>query len=274
MKNTRNLLTIAFLTLMSMFYSALATTNDAPLIYGYKVTAKIAQPRDNFVQGLQIVDDHLYVSTGRYGKSRLLRYRITEGELQLDSGKQVDDRLFAEGLTILDEKIYQLTWKSRIALIYNRADLKGLQWFKIPGEGWGITNNGEKLIYSDGSHRLHFLSPQTLTIDHSIDVTENGKTVDRLNELEWIDGQIWANVWGSNKIVIIDPDSGFISASIELAGLLPDNERRAGTDVLNGIAVNPADSSVWVTGKNWPWLYQIELVPARTHLEETNYVQQ
>ena len=104
-------------------------------------------------------------------------------------------------------------------------------------------------------------------------MTENGKNVDRLNELEWIDGRIWANVWASNRIVIIDPDSGFVSASIDLAGLLPDNERRADTDVLNGIAVNPADSSVWVTGKNWPWLYQIELVPPKTHLEETNYVQ-
>jgi glutamine cyclotransferase len=273
MKNTRSLAAVAFLTLMSILHSPLATTSDAPLTYGYKVTAKIAQPRDNFVQGLQIVDDHLYVSTGQYGRSRLLRYRMTDEELQLDTGKQLDARLFAEGLTILDGKIYQLTWKSRMAFIYNQVDLKGLQWFKIPGEGWGITNNGEKLIYSDGSHQLHFLSPQTLTIDHSIDVTENGKIVDRLNELEWINGRIWANVWASNKIVIIDPDSGFVSASIDLAGLLPDNERRADTDVLNGIAVNPADSSVWVTGKNWPWLYQIELVPPQTHLEETNYVQ-
>ena len=241
--------------------SAVASASDAPAIYGYKVTATMAQSRDNFVQGLQIVDDQLYVSTGQYGKSRLLRYHMNDGELKLDVGKQLDKRLFGEGLTVLNEKIYQLTWKSRIALIYNKADLKGLQWFRITGQGWGITNNGVDLIYSDGSHLLRFISPQNLKTSHSIAVTENGKPVERLNELEWVDGKIWANIWASNRIVIIDPGSGIVTGSIDLRGLLPDNERRPGTDVLNGIAANPADGSIWVTGKNWPWLYQIELVP-------------
>ncbi len=143
----------------------------------------------------------------------------------------------------------------------SKADLKGHKWFRIAGEGWGITNNGKTLIYSDGSDKLHFLSPETLQVSHSISVTENGKKVDRLNELEWIDEKIWANIWTSNRIVIIDPSSGVISASIDLQGLLPDNERRPDTDVLNGIALDPADGTIWVTGKHWPWLYQIEPVP-------------
>jgi len=232
---------------------------NAQQVHAYKVTGTMAQARENFVQGLQIVDKHLYVSTGQYGKSRLLRYNMADGTL--DSEKELDPRLFAEGLTVLDDKIYQLTWKSRIALIYNKADLKGHKWFRIPGEGWGITNNGEEIIYSDGSDKLHFLSPRTLQIDRSITVTENGEKVDRLNELEWIDGHIWANIWTSDRIVIIDPHSGNVTASVDLKGLLPDNERRPGTDVLNGIAQDPADGTIWVTGKHWPWIYQIELVP-------------
>ncbi len=227
--------------------------------HGYKVVGSMEQPRENFVQGLQIVDGHLYVSTGQYGKSRLLRYNMSDGTL--DGGKQLDARLFGEGLTVLNDKIYQLTWRSRIALVYNKADMKGYKWFRIAGEGWGITNNGKDLIYSDGSHRLYFLSPDTLTLLHSIDVTEDGKNVEKLNELEWIDGNIWANIWTSDRVVVIDPENGHVIASIDLSGLLPDNERRTDTNVLNGIAQNPADGSIWVTGKYWPKLFQIEVVP-------------
>lgn len=228
-------------------------------VHGYKVTASMAQPRENFVQGLQIVDDKLYVSTGRYGESQLLRYNMTDGALE--AGKQLDPRLFGEGLTVMGDKVYQLTWRSRIAFVYNKADLKGFKWFRIPGEGWGITNNGTQLIYSDGSDQLYFLSPETLQLSHSISVTEGGQALHRLNELEWVDGKVWANIWATDRIVIIDPNTGAVSASIDLHGLLPDNERRDDTDVLNGIAHNPADNTIWVTGKRWPWLYQIEIVP-------------
>lgn len=231
----------------------------AQAIHGYKVIDSMDQPRENFVQGLQIVDNHLYVSTGQYGKSRLLRYKMSDGTLQ--GGKQLDAGLFGEGLTVLNDKIYQLTWKSRIALVYNKDDMKGYKWFRIAGEGWGITNNGKDLIYSDGSHRLYFLSADTLTPFHSLEVTEDAKKVEKLNELEWIDGKIWANIWGSDRIVIIDPVTGHVTASIDLSGLLPDNERRTDTNVLNGIAQNPADGSIWVTGKYWPKLFQIEVVP-------------
>jgi glutamine cyclotransferase len=237
---------------------ALASQADIP-IYGYKITGKIPQPRENFVQGLQIVDGHLYMSTGNYGQSKLRRYRLSDGALQ--SERRVDNRLFAEGLAVLGERIYQLTWKSRLVLVYNKANLQGLEYFRIPGQGWGLTTDGQSLIYSDGSHQLHYLSPETKNITHSISVTENGRPIRQINELEWIDGQIWANIWQTDRIVMIDPKSGAVSAVINLQGLLPIEERQAGTDVLNGIAWNPDDGSVWVTGKRWPWIYQIELIP-------------
>lgn len=242
--------------------STLATNATAePSQHGYKVVGSMAQSRENFVQGLQIVDEYLYVGTGHYGKSRLLRYNMKDGAL--DQARSVDARLFGEGVTVLGDKVYQLTWRSGLALIYNKADLSPNKWFPVAGEGWGITNNGKELIYSDGSSRLFFLSPETLTVTRSIEVKENGDPLVKLNELEWVDGEIWANIWTSNRIVIINPTDGMVSASVDLTGLLPHNERRPDTDVLNGIAHNPADDSIWVTGKRWPWLYQIELVPPR-----------
>ena len=134
--------------------------------------------------------------------------------------------------------------------------------------GWGITHNETRLIYSDGSHLLHFLDPTTKTIERSLAVTENGQPVIRLNELEWVEGNIWANVWGTDRIVIIDPDNGEVSGSINLSGLLPLAAREPGTDVLNGIARNPANGDIWVTGKRWPYLYRIELVPLETTIQQ------
>ena len=227
--------------------------------YDYRVIAQKPQPRDNFVQGLEIRDGFLYVSTGTYGGSRLLRYRFADGGL--DSARKVDPRIFAEGLTVLGDKLYQLTWRNRMMLIYHRKDLRPDHWLPIDGEGWGLTNNGVELIYSDGSAKLYFMAPDTAKVLRSINVTERGKPLSQLNELEWVEGKIWANVWRSDRIVIIDPDTGQVTASIALQGLLPDSQRQSGTDVLNGIARDPADGSIWVTGKRWPWLYQIELIP-------------
>lgn len=227
----------------------------------YRVTVvdRKPQPRENFVQGLEIVDGYLYVSAGNYGESRLLRYHFDDG--RLDVVRHLDARLFAEGLTVLGDAVYQLTWRNAAMLVYRKSDLQFQRALPLPGEGWGLTNNGVELIYSDGSEQLHFAAPDTAQILRSITVTENGRPVQRLNELEWIDGRIWANIWQSNRIVIIDPGSGEVTASIDLTGLLPPADYRPGTDVLNGIARDPADGAVWVTGKRWPWLYRIELKP-------------
>lgn len=238
--------------------SGLSQAGDTIPQYGYRVTAKLPQPRENFVQGLQILDGQIYVSTGLRGQSRLLRYRLSDGSL-ID-GRPVDSRLFAEGLTVLGQRIYQLTWTSGYVLVYNKSDLQGIEYFRIPGQGWGLTHNGKDLIYSDGSHRLHYLSPQSKTITHSIEVMENGLPVPALNELEWIDGQIWANVFKTDRIVVINPTTGEVTASINLHGLFPAEQRGELQDFLNGIAQNPDDKSIWVTGKRWPWIYQIELL--------------
>jgi len=232
----------------------------APTEYGYRVVDKKPQGRDIFVQGLQILDGELYVSAGGYGKSRVLRYDFADGTLETE--RRLDPRLWAEGLTVLKDRVYLLTWRSRNLFILNREDLQILSRMIIPGEGWGLTSDGSELVYTDGSDRLFFLSPAEHRITRAVQVTEDGRPVTRLNELEWIDGRIWANVWQTDRIVIIDPQTGVVEAAIDLDGLLPFAERRPDTDVLNGIARNPEDGGLWVTGKNWPWLYRIELIPA------------
>ncbi|MFV0278623.1 MAG: glutaminyl-peptide cyclotransferase [Parahaliea sp.] len=226
---------------------------------GYRVLERLPQSRDNFVQGLQIVDDRLYVSAGGYGESRLLRYRLPGGELE--ASRKLNARLFAEGLTVVDDKIYQLTWRARLLLVYHRDSLAPSHILRLPGQGWGITWDGRQLIYSDGSDRLFFMDRDSGRITRALPVRAAGKPVPRLNELEWIDGKIWANVWQSDDIVIFDPDSGEVTARLDLSGLLPESERQPGTDVLNGIAHNPRDGAIWVTGKRWPWLYRVEPLP-------------
>lgn len=231
--------------------------------YGYRVIDSKPASRDNYVQGLEIVDGQLYVSTGLHGQSRLRRYDFASGELLQQ--RRLNARLFAEGLTVFGDTIYQLTYRSRMMLVWDKANLELQRWFPIPGEGWGLTHDGEQLIYGDGSEYLYFLEPESGRIVHSLRVTENGRPVTHLNELEWIDGKVWANVWQQDRIVVIDPDSGEVTANIDLRGLLPAAEQRrvtdATNDVLNGIARDPATGNIWVTGKRWPKLYHIELVP-------------
>lgn len=227
--------------------------------YSVRVIDQKPQARENFVQGLEILDGYLYVSTGNYGQSRLLRYDFADG--RLDLARNLDERIFGEGLTVLGDNIYQLTWQNRAMLVYRKSDLLLQLTLPIEGEGWGLTNNGTDLIYSDGSAMLHFMSPDTAQILRTITVTEKGQPVRLLNELEWVGGTIWANIWQSDRIVMINPLSGEVTATIDLRGLLPPGEYRRGTDVLNGIARNPSDGAIWVTGKRWPWLYRIELVP-------------
>lgn len=225
--------------------------------YGIRVVSKKPQSREHFVQGLEIHDNTLYMSTGQYGKSHLLRYEFSSGKLL--GGRKLSDRLFAEGLTVMGDYVYQLTWRSRALIVYDKEALTPQRWLQLPGEGWGMTNNGVSLIFSDGSANLQFMAPSSGKLLGTLTVTENGKPLTKLNELEWIKGKIFANVWQTNRIVTIDPDSGVVEGSIDLTGLLPTTERKPGTDVLNGIAYDLSSDSIWVTGKRWPWLYEIEL---------------
>ncbi len=227
--------------------------------YGYEIVNSYPHSTRNFTQGLELLEDTVYESTGQYGKSRLLKYRLNNGSILKE--KKLSRRHFGEGLTILDSKIYQLTWKSGNLFVYDQHSLEKLRKLKVRGEGWGLTNNGKQLIYSNGSADLHFISPQDGQQQKTVTVTDNGSPVKGLNELEWIDNTIYANIWHSNDIIIIDPASGKLLARVDLSKLLPRPLRTWNSGVLNGIAYHKQRKNLLVTGKNWPVLYEIRLIP-------------
>lgn len=230
--------------------------------YDYKVEERQAQPRNYFVQGLEYNGDSLLIGTGGYGQSTLYRIKPDTGDVL--NSVNIHPRLFGEGITALGDRVYQLTWRARTGFIYALSDFKPIARFRLNSEGWGLCNNGRELILSDGSHRLYRLDPNRLSTTGVITVTENGKPLRHLNELEWIDGKIWANVWMTDDLVIIDPSSGEVEGRVHLTGLLSIMERQADTDVLNGIAWDAANKALWVTGKNWPWRYRIRIIPKTT----------
>ena len=160
----------------------------------------------------------------------------------------------------MGQQLYQLTWRAGKALVFDVSNLQLLKHFDYPGQGWGLCNNGEQLIMSNGSDQLQFINPRDFSTVKTIAVTEQGKPLHKLNELEWVEGYIFANIWQSNRIVIIEPDSGQVLSSINLNGLLPEELRSADTDVLNGIAYDAKQQRLLVTGKNWPRLYHIQLL--------------
>ncbi|MGB1140239.1 MAG: glutaminyl-peptide cyclotransferase [Halioglobus sp.] len=243
------------LALSSLLLAACSLAHGGSL--AYEVVERKPLSRDYFTQGLEFVDGDLLLSSGLYGKSLLVR--LDADDLSVKDQHKLDRRIFAEGLTVLGDEVFQLTWRNRAMLVYQLDDFQPRRIMKISGEGWGLTNDGESLIYSDGSHNLFFISPASGEVTQTLPVTDNGAPVARLNELEWIAGEVWANVWGTDRIVIINPDTGKVRASLDLDGLLPVSERRMGTDVLNGIAHDKRDGAIWITGKRWPWLYRIEV---------------
>ena len=230
------------------------------LNYGISVADRRPHSRRDFTQGLEIHNNKLYQGTGRYGQSRLQVFDFTSGKLVRE--RRLPGHWFGEGITLLDEHIYQLTWRAGILQVYSREDLEPQRQISLPGEGWGLTNNGQHLIYSDGSSSLHFLTPGGKRL-HSIEVRYQGRPVPRLNELEWAHGYLLANIWAKDWIIMINSLNGEVFGRIDLAGLLPRHEQRPGTDILNGIALDRRTGKLWVTGKNWPWIYQVDLVPRK-----------
>lgn len=224
----------------------------------YKIEVVNAYPHDtkSYTQGLFWHDGSLYESTGLNGKS-------TFRKVDLQSGKALtklpfNKKYFVEGSVMLGDKLYILTWTNKVIFIYDADTLEYRSTYSYPREGWGLTTDGKSLISSDGSSRIYFLTPE-LKFERSINVTLNGRAVRFLNELEWIDGRIWANVYTSDTIVIINPDTGVVEATVDCEGLLPERLRTSDTDVLNGIAVD-SEGRIFLTGKNWPELYEVKLV--------------
>jgi glutamine cyclotransferase len=230
---------------------------QAEPIYEPVVVRQLPHGRQDFTQGLEIQDGKLYQGTGGYGSSELQVFDLADGKLL--QRQALPRQLFGEGITLLQDKLVQLTWRAGIARVYQRPELQLVQEFPLPGQGWGLTNDGRHLIYSDGSAQLHFLAANSWQHQRSITVRYQGQPVRYLNELEWTPDYILANVWQSDWILMINAVSGNVVGRIDLRGLLSADQRRPGTDVLNGIARDPDTGALWVTGKNWPWLYQIEL---------------
>ena len=227
--------------------------------YTIEVVKEYTHDTGAYTQGLFFHEGRLYESTGQYGESSMRKVDLQTGRVQrkLDFSR----KYFAEGSVILGDKLYILTWTNKVAFVYDAATLEYRQSYSYPREGWGLTTDGRQLIASDGSSRIYFLN-HNFKLQKTINVVLNGRPVRYLNELEWIDGKIWANVYTTDLIVIIDPKSGEVEATVNCGGLLPDKLRKPDTDVLNGIAVD-AEGRIYLTGKNWPRLYEIKLVPVK-----------
>jgi len=219
-----------------------------------------AYPHDPvaFTQGLVWDGGVLYESTGLYGRSSLRRVEPMTGEVL--ERRMVDPNLFGEGLARVGGKLLQLTWKAGIALVYDVGTLAQVDEYGFNGEGWGLAYDGQRLMMSDGSHRLTVRDPEDFRWLETIEVRLAGTPVPNLNELEFAEGALYANVWGDERIVRIDPFSGAVTATIDASGLLLPEER-ARVDVLNGIAYDPVSRSFWLTGKFWPKIFQVVFVP-------------
>jgi glutamine cyclotransferase len=225
----------------------------------YRVVHVYPHDAQAFTQGLIYVDGHLYESTGIEGKSSLR-------EEDLDTGRilqfhDVSSNYFAEGLTDWGSTLIQLTWQSHVALVYDRATFHFLRSFHFDLEGWGLTHDSKNLILSDGSATLHFFDPSTFHEMRRITVKDKGVPVTQLNELEFVHGEIYANIWHSDRIARISPATGKVLGWIDLAGLLPASERSSAEAVLNGIAYDAAHERLFVTGKLWPKIFEIEVIP-------------
>jgi glutamine cyclotransferase len=233
------------------------TQRAQPVNYGIKVVRTFPHDPQAYTQGLAFHEGCLYEGTGKYGESTLR-------EVDLESGRvlrshALDARLFGEGITPWKDRILQLTWKNETGIVYDQANFRELSRFAYDGEGWGITHDGTHLIVSDGSSTLRFLDPQTFRVVRRLLVLNRGRRLGNLNELEYIRGEIYANIWYQDYIVKISPRTGDVTGWIDLRGLLPQRMNR--DQVLNGIAYDEANDRLFVTGKNWPKLFQISLVP-------------
>jgi len=218
-----------------------------------------AYPHDQhaFTQGLIYLDGHLYESTGRKGQSTLREEDLETGRIL--RMQLVSDQYFAEGLTEWKNTLIQLTWQSHIALVYDRATFRLLRTFRYGSEGWGLTHDPKSLILSDGTATLRFFDPDTFKELRRITVKDHGKPVTQLNELEFIHGEIYANVWHSNRIARISPANGRVLGWIDLTGLMPRDQVSSDEAVLNGIAYDPQHDRLFVTGKLWPKVFEIAI---------------
>ena len=224
----------------------------------YRAVIVREYPHDvtSYTQGLFFEDGQMYESTGGNGSSTFRKVELSSGRAlrRLDFGK----KYFVEGSVALGDSLYILTWTSRVAFIYDFNTLEYIATRSYPHQGWGITTDGKQLIASDGSSRLYFMD-KDLNIVRTVNVRLHGKPLNHLNELEYIDGRVWANVYTTNMIVLIDPDTGMVDGVVDCTGLLPQKLKTPDTDVLNGIAYDGDTGKIYLTGKNWPLLFEVKI---------------
>ena len=228
-----------------------------PERYGYKVVNTYPHDREAFTQGLIFYNGVLYEGTGQETGSTLR-------EVELESGKvlrqhNLDASLFGEGITMFNDRIFQVTWENKVGFVYDRSTFKVINKVYYQTEGWGLTTIDDRIVMSDGTNALYFVEPGTFTVISRMEVYDNRSMIDSLNELEYINGEIWANIWMSDRIARIDPESGKVKGYIDLKGLLSNADRSPDTDVLNGIAYDRETKRIFVTGKRWPKLFEIRI---------------
>lgn len=228
-----------------------------PPVYGYEIIAIYPHDPDFFTQGLVFNNGVVYEGTGLYGSSRLLRY--TFNDTRFDVGK-LPNHLFGEGVTVFGEQVVQLTWKAGIGIVWDKKSFQVKRLFRYPGEGWGITHDGRWLIMSNGTSSLSFIDPITFSFHHHLPVFDNNGPVQQINELEYIKGEIWANIWKDDRIIRIDPVTGRVISLIDLSGLAAVSSPGGEENVLNGIAYDKENDRIFVTGKRWDKIYEIKIV--------------
>lgn len=250
-------LSILLLALFLAFAFLSSYSQQSAPQYTYKVIKVYPHDQEAFTQGLVFENGYLYESTGLYGKSSIRKVELETGRiLQM---QKLPANYFGEGIAIVGDKIIQLTWREKKAFVYDKHTFEILMEFSYPTEGWGLTFDGQKLIMSDGSQYLYFLDPEKFEIIGKIEVRDK-EPVKKLNELEFIDGLIYANVWLEDKIAIIEPETGKVIGWIDLTGIY---RKKDPNHVLNGIAYDKAKGRLFVTGKCWQWIFEIEVVPSK-----------
>lgn len=231
---------------------------NGPKPLSYSIVRSYPHDTSSFTQGLTIYKGNMYEGTGEYGRSHLLKVNLENGVAEQKIS--LDSKYFGEGVTVLNDTIYQLTWQQNTVFAYTLSDFRKVKEFRIDTEGWGITHNGQELIVSDGSSNLYYYNPSNFQLLRTQTITEDGSLSFNLNELEYIDGYIYANQWQYPYIFKIDPSSGTIIAKIDLTDIWNRVKAKTpGADVPNGIAYDSASGKIYITGKRWPELYEITL---------------
>lgn len=248
--NRRSQSAVRFLIILS---------DKKPVRYGFKTVHTYPHDSEAFTQGLFFHEGRLYEGTGQEAGSSLR-------EVELETGRVIrqinlDPSLFGEGITLYKDRIYQVTWQNKVGFVYERATFNLISKIYYQTQGWGLTTVGDRIAMSDGSNIIYFYEPELFTVESRIEVYDNEKAVDQLNELEYINGEIWANIWMTDLIARIDPITGKVNSYIDLSMIFPDSKRtEVNADVLNGIAYDASGNRIFVTGKRWPKLYEIRVV--------------